>query len=96
MHQQATSIIEHMASSHWEMSKILESERHVAVRMAELVHEIPEYNPTFDDIPALMEGSLLVTKNVAAYLNSLADLSDAIGDNLNLIMKEQRSSDGEE
>lgn len=96
MHQQVTSIIEHMASSHWEMTKILEAKRHVAVRMAQLVHEIPHENPTFGDIEGLMEKSLSVTKNIAAYLNSLADLSDAIADNLILIMKEVEIPDGEE
>ncbi|MBP1156657.1 MULTISPECIES: nucleoside-diphosphate sugar epimerase [unclassified Paenibacillus] len=96
MHQKVTNIIEYMASSHWEMTKILESKRHVAVRMAHLVHEIPHENPTFRDIEDLMEKSLSVTKNIATYLNSLADLSDAIADNLILIMKEVEIPEGEE
>lgn len=96
MHQQVTNILEYMASSHWEMTKILESKRHVAVRMAHLVQDIPQENPSFGDIEVLTECSLNVTKNIASYLNSLADLSDAAADNLILIMKEVRIPDEEE
>jgi hypothetical protein len=37
-----------------------------------------------------------VSKNIAGYLNSLADLEDALADNLTFVMKEADIPDGEE
>lgn len=96
MQRQITNIIKHMADSQHEMAKILEAKRHIAVRMAQIVHDIPELNPSFDDIDVLTENSMNVSKNIAAYLNSLADLSDALADNLAFVMKEVEIPDGEE
>lgn len=96
MQKQVTHIIEHMAYSHWELAKILEYKRHAAVRMAQLVDEIPHEDPTFGTVEGVTDHSLLIVKNVATYLNSLADLADAIGDNLTLVMKEAHIPDGEE
>ncbi|OXM83489.1 nucleoside-diphosphate sugar epimerase [Paenibacillus rigui] len=96
MHRQVTKIIEHMAASQQEMAKILEAKRHIAVRMSQLFQAIPERNPSFGDIDELTESSMAVTKNVAAYLSSLADLEDALADNLTIVMKEVEIPEGEE
>ncbi|MCR8629687.1 MULTISPECIES: nucleoside-diphosphate sugar epimerase [Paenibacillus] len=96
MQRQVTNIIKHMADSQQEMAKILEAKRHIAVRMAQIVHDIPELNPSFDDIDMLTENSMNVSKNIAAYLSSLADLEDALADNLAFVMKEVDIPDGEE
>jgi methyl-accepting chemotaxis protein len=96
MHRQVTEIIKHMAASQQEIAKILEAKRHIAVRMAQLVHHIPERNPSFEDIDTLKEHSMNMTKNISAYLNSLADLADALADNLSFVMKEVDIQDGEE
>jgi hypothetical protein len=89
-------IVEHMAVSHREMAKILESKSMVSVRMANLVGEIPSLTPGFDDFDALVEHSLDVTKSVAAYLSALADLEDAIVSNVSLIIKELQPATGDE
>jgi hypothetical protein len=96
MQRKVTSIIEHMAASHMEIAKILEAKRHIAVRMSEIVHDVPERKPSFENIEILTESSLSITKNIAAYLNSLADLEDALADNLALVMKEVETPDNEE
>jgi hypothetical protein len=85
-----------MATSQQEMAKILEAKRHIAVRMAQLVQDIPEQNPSFDSIEELTENSLNMTKNIATYLNSLADLEDALADNLAIVMKEVDIPEDEE
>ena len=96
MQHQVTRIIEHMARSQAEMASILEAERHVTVHMARLVHEIPAELPGFPGIDALTEHAMSVTKNVAAYLNSLADLEDALADQLAVIVKIVDIPEGEE
>lgn len=96
MHRQVTKIIEYMAASQQEMAKILEAKRLIAVRMSRLFQDIPERNPSFEDIEALTENSLVMTKNMAAYLISLADLEDALAENLAVVMKEVEIPAGEE
>jgi GTP1/Obg family GTP-binding protein len=92
VHRQMTAMIKHMAVSQQEMAKILEAERHVAVRLAQLVQDIP----SFEGIEALTEASLTVTKNIAAYLNSLADFEDALADNLVVVLKEVQIPESQE
>ncbi len=96
MHRQVTSMIRHMAESQQEMANILEANRHVAVRMAQLVHDIPPDNPSFQDIESLTEHSLNVSKSVAIYLSGLADLEEALAEHLALIVKIVDIPDDEE
>jgi hypothetical protein len=85
---QINQIIEHMAKAHEEMANIIEAKRHVVTHLASLSHHIPHDCPDFGEIASLMEHSLLVTKSVGSYLNSLADLEDALADNLSVVMKQ--------
>ncbi|WP_019532828.1 hypothetical protein [Paenibacillus ginsengihumi] len=94
--REITKMIENMAVSQTEMAKIIAAERHTAVHMAQLVHDIPPHNPGFGGIEELMGNSLAVTKNVAAYLNSLADLEDTLADHLSYLLKEVNIPEGEE
>jgi hypothetical protein len=96
MQDEITRIIEHMAKAQHEMARILEAKRFVAAHMATLVEQIPDHDPSFGEIHDLMENSLSVTKSVAGYLNSLADLEDAIADNLIHIMKDMKEQPSEE
>jgi hypothetical protein len=67
-----------MAVSHREMAKILDHKGQVSVRISNLIDEVPSVAPSFKDVETLMEQALGITKSVKAYLNSLADLEDAI------------------
>ncbi|MEK8131270.1 nucleoside-diphosphate sugar epimerase [Paenibacillus filicis] len=96
MQRQVSNMMHHMATSQEEMVRILEAKRQVAVRMAQLVHAIPPEYPGFEGVEALTENAMSVTKNIAGYLNSLADLEDALADNLTYIMKEVQIPAGEE
>ncbi|SDD29961.1 hypothetical protein SAMN02799630_02773 [Paenibacillus sp. UNCCL117] len=96
MHKQITTMMHHMATSQEEMVRILEAKRQVAVRMAQLVHDIPPQYPGFDGVEALTENAMNVTKNIAGYLSSLADLEEALADNLTFVLKEVQAPAGEE
>jgi hypothetical protein len=96
MEEAITSMLQHMAKSHLKMANILGSKSSVGVRMAYLIDSIPNYNPGFEGLESMMTQSLEITKNVTAYLNSLADLEEAIASNLGLILKALNSLDGEE
>ncbi|NOV04253.1 hypothetical protein [Paenibacillus planticolens] len=96
MQEQITSILEHMAKSQHEMARTLEAKREVVVHMAKMVSEIPDHNPTFGEIEALMEHSLSITKGISSYLNSLAELEDAIADTLSPIVKAMKEQPGDE
>lgn len=96
MQKQLTQIIEHMANSQTEMAKILESQRHIIYHAARIIDDIPHDNPSFGDTDTLTDNALNVTKSMAAYLNSLADLEDILADNLMLVLKAVENPDGEE
>jgi hypothetical protein len=96
MEQSITSIIEHMAVSHRELAKILDHKGRVGVRMSTLIDEVPSVAPSFEDVETLMEHALGITKSVTYYLNSLADLEDAISANVTLVINELTPSDGDE
>ncbi|MBD2848195.1 nucleoside-diphosphate sugar epimerase [Paenibacillus sp. IB182496] len=88
MQQPITDIVEHLSASHREMARVLEAKRHVAVRLAEGVHALPDENPAFEGMPVLIENAKLVTKSIVGYLNSLADLEETIADHLSHVFKE--------
>ncbi|MFD2612384.1 nucleoside-diphosphate sugar epimerase [Paenibacillus gansuensis] len=94
MEQQVTSIIGHLAKSHMEMAKIIESKRHIIVQMASIMDEIPDY-PSFCELQQMTQSSVLVVDSVTSYLNSIADLEEAIAENLTSVMQEL-STDSEE
>lgn len=91
-----SEMILHMAKSHEEMANIIEAKRHVVSHLSSLVHHIPNDNPGFGEIGVLMEHSLLVTKSITSYLNGLADLEEALADNLDCVIKEMEEIPGEE
>jgi methyl-accepting chemotaxis protein len=85
---QITEMIHHMANSQEQMANIIEAKRHVVVHLSSLNHQVSTVDPNLGEIQSLMEHSLLITKSVTAYLNSLADLEDALAENLSSVMKE--------
>lgn len=96
MQKEIDAIFHHMAQSHQEIAKILQSKRQVTVFVSKLVQEIPDASPSFGELENTIEQSMLVAKNVTAYLNSLADLEEAIAYNLSLIMRDLMSEPVEE
>lgn len=94
MHHEVTSIIAHMAKSHCEMARMLEAKRHSITNLAHIVSALPNETIQFEGTDVIASNSVDLTKNVSSYLSSLADLADAIGDHLELVIKEM--SDQEE
>ncbi|MFD0712410.1 nucleoside-diphosphate sugar epimerase [Paenibacillus sp. GCM10027626] len=88
MQHSVTELIEHMSSSHEQMARVLEAKRSVAVRMAQMVHILPDQNPDFGGMAGLMSSSQTVTASVVAYLNSIADLQETIATTIHAIMTE--------
>lgn len=94
-HRPCISMLEHMAKSQHELANILEAKRFVVAHMAMMVKQIPDKDPSFGEIKPLMGYSLDTTKGIATYLNSLADLEDALADNIApiLVMMKEELSD---
>jgi len=88
MEKQIKSILHHMACSHHHLSRILETKKKVAHHMCQLICCIPDQQPDEENLPVVAEQSMQLTKNLCAYLFSLADLEDAIAENIGLVYKE--------
>ncbi len=87
MQELMTEIVVHLSHSHQQMARILDAKRQVAVRMAQMVHILPDEHPQLDGLEGLLDGSSQVTKSVIAYVNSLADLQEAMADSLAQLVK---------
>jgi len=87
MQELMTEIVVHLSHSHQQMARILDAKRQVAVRMAQMVHILPDEHPQLDGLEGLLDGSSQVTKSVIAYVNSLADLQEAMADSLTQLVK---------
>lgn len=90
-----TELILHMSHSHQQMARVIDAERQVAVRMAQIIHDLPDTEPSFEGIDGLMENAGRVNKNVVSYLNAMADLQEAMAENLGLLIKELNLEDEE-
>ncbi|CAH0118462.1 MULTISPECIES: nucleoside-diphosphate sugar epimerase [unclassified Paenibacillus] len=88
MHQKISEMIVHMSYSHQHMARVIDAKRQVAVRMSQIIHALPDRHPEFSGVDGLIENSAIVTKNIVAYLNSIADLQEAVAENLTHVMKE--------
>lgn len=90
MDHHVTNIIQYLAESHVEMSKIMEEKRHIAVHMSQLIQQIPDYS-AFKSLEQTCKNSMDITENLTAYLNSISELEEAIAENLTLVMKEMNA-----
>jgi len=88
MESQAATIIVRMAQSQQQLARILEAHREVAQNMGRLVGAVPDDHDADLPYEAIMENAAMVTKSLSAYLNSLADLEEALANGLQLVMKE--------
>ncbi|XEC93401.1 nucleoside-diphosphate sugar epimerase [Paenibacillus tarimensis] len=88
MEQKITSIIQHMAKSHQELARIIQAKKDVVVQMSAVIQAIPDMHGSFKDVDTVSENSIQVAKSVTAYLNGLAELEEAMADNLSDVIKE--------
>lgn len=95
MEETVAAAIHRMAKSHEELAKIIESKRHIVVHATQLIHVLPDWNPRQSGIDPIVDHSLQLAKSVTSFLNGLAELEEAIADNLELFMKELREESEE-
>ncbi len=95
MEQKITDILMHMAHSHQQLARVMDAERHITVRMAHIVHELPDSEPDFEGVDGLMESTSSINKSIIAYLNSIADLQESMAENLTQVMSELKGSEEE-
>ncbi|EXX84917.1 hypothetical protein BG53_00685 [Paenibacillus darwinianus] len=88
MQQVLDELIGHLSVSHQQLARMLDAERHIAVKMAQVVHALPDRNPQFGGFDGLLEGAYTVSKNVVSYLHGLAELQEALADQLTVVLKE--------
>ncbi|WJH32482.1 nucleoside-diphosphate sugar epimerase [Paenibacillus aurantius] len=96
MEHHLTKIIRQLVVSQQQLARLLEAERHKIGKMADMVCDIPGHGPTLGGLEGIIKHSGDHTKNIAAYLNSLADLEDAIADMLEPAIKELREPEEQE
>ncbi len=96
MHELLTEIVVHLSRSHQQMARILDAKRQVTVRMAQLVQALPDLHPQLNGLDGLLDSSGNVTKSVVSYLNSLADLQEAVAESMTHVVKAMGESVDEE
>ncbi|ALP37757.1 MULTISPECIES: hypothetical protein [Paenibacillus] len=95
MHNQVDDLLIHISHSQQQMSRLLDAERQVVVRMSQIIHELPDEEPRFDGIPGILDSSGQVNKSIVAYLNGIADLQEAMAEMLVRVVKETAYPDEE-
>lgn len=95
MQELMNEIVVHLSHSHQQMARILDAKRQIAVRMAQMVSMLPDEHPQLNGLEGLLDSSSQVTKSVIAYVNSLADLEEAMADGLTQIVKAAGYTDEE-
>ncbi len=95
MQHKIDEMLTHMSHSQQQMARVMESQRHVTVRMSQIVHDLPDREPDLGGFTGIMENSSLVNKSIISYLHSIADLEEAIAESLSLVMKEMSSHEEE-
>lgn len=96
MQAAVTEIIQHISHANEQMARILEAERHVTVRLSELVQAIPDENPNLGGLSGIIENSQAVAQSIVAYLNSMADLQETVASQLTYVVRELKEADEEE
>ena len=87
MEEHVNNIIHYLSQSHVEMARLMEEQRHIAVHMCQLIQFIPDH-PPFQTVEGIGKHSIALTESVIEYLNGIADLEEAIAEDLGHVMKE--------
>ncbi|MBD2871516.1 nucleoside-diphosphate sugar epimerase [Paenibacillus arenilitoris] len=96
MQKPVTDMMEHMSRTNQQLARILDSERHVVVRLSEVVKALPDHNPDFGGAPGILESTQALTQSIVAYLNSLANLEETIAAQLTFVVRELNEGDESE
>ncbi|WP_336788067.1 nucleoside-diphosphate sugar epimerase [Paenibacillus sp. MMO-177] len=88
MQQIVNEIIEHLSHSHQQMARMMDSKRHIVVRMAEVVKAIPDNNPNFGGTDGLLSNTQALLGGVVSYLTTIAELQETLAAQLTLTVRE--------
>ncbi|WP_138755440.1 nucleoside-diphosphate sugar epimerase [Paenibacillus sinopodophylli] len=96
MHQSITEVMHHMSQASTELARLLEAERHITVRLSEIVKAIPDEDPEFGGINGILDNTQSVGQSIIAYLNSLAEFQETLAGQLTFVIHELREPSEEE
>jgi hypothetical protein len=82
-------LAEHVSVTQHQLSRTLEAQRHVAMRMSSLIVEMPDY------MNELLEQSGAVMRTVNDYLSSMADMQEMMANCIQVLMVELGGEDEE-
>jgi hypothetical protein len=89
-------MIAHLSHSQQQLARILEAQRHAAVRMAQIIHSLPDYELQLAEGSRSSGGhTVQVNRSIVSYLNAMADLQQTAADSLEIVLKELREQDEE-
>lgn len=88
-------MIAHLSHSQQQMARILEAQRHAAVRMAQIIHSLPDYELQPEGSKSSGGQTAQVNRSIVSYLNAMADLQQTAADSLEIVLKELREREEE-
>lgn len=95
MQHTINEMIGHMSHSYQQLARVLEAERHICVRMAQVVHALPDQSPAFGGHSGVLKSCQGMNKNIVSYLNSIAELEETLAEQLASVMRELEAPDEE-
>lgn len=97
MENQLDELINHVSWSQQQMARILEAQRHAAVRMAQIIQAMPATAaPLRSEDKEANNPVTMVNTSIASYLNAMADFQQTAAESLELVLKELRDGEAEE
>jgi len=88
-------MIAHLSHSQQQLARILEAQRHAAVRMAQIIHSLPEYELQQEGTKSTGAQTAQINRSIVSYLNAMADLQQTAADSLEIVLKELREQEEE-
>ncbi|MNP62495.1 hypothetical protein D3C76_1577840 [compost metagenome] len=77
-----------MSKSHRELARIIQAEKDIVFQMSQLIAAIPDRHDSVAGTESAAENAAEIAKSITMYLSSLADLEEAIAQNLTYIVPE--------
>lgn len=95
MEEKIDALVGHMAKSHMELARIITAKKDVVFQMSHLIVMLPDRHPSYMEVETLVDNASGVTKSITSYLGGLAELVEAVNDNLTHVMAEMKSANEE-
>ncbi len=96
MEHKISEMLEHMSHSTHHLARVLEAERHVTVRLSEIVQALPDVEPNIGDASDMIEHTQGIAQNLIGYLNSFADFQETLAAQLAIVIRGLKEAEDEE